>query len=393
MESLWNYYLNFSIKFRLATLCFCYSVCIVATALASQSDSSLIKYGSIVLFIVLGGFFGWLNIWSIDRSTQRAIGYLQTMAQGDLSQTIMIKRNNEVSKMLFAMKGLQDSTRQIIAGIQNTANQLASASELLRTTSARMAQGTEDASQQSDSVSTAVAELASVSDSIMRQCQSMAEKAAQTDSATRSGEETVGNMTAMMGQIERMVIGTTEAVKSLGDTSDRIGDIVVAIEDIADQTNLLALNAAIEAARAGEQGRGFAVVADEVRKLAERTTSSTREIQSIIGSLQGEVRNVVSSMEQSASSVRTGTQDVQLSSRAINTIKEQITPLIDHVSQVATAAEEQSATSASITDSIRHISQVIHDAASGAGQTEQSAAELARSAADLQQLVNRFKLT
>jgi len=393
MNTLWNYYLNFSIKFRLTVLCVCYSLCILAAGFTAQFHEPLIKYGSTAVFIVLGAAFGWANIWSINRPIQRAIAYLQTMASGDLSENITILRKNEFSRMLVAMKGLQDSMRTMIQGMQGTSAHLTSASELLSTTSSQIAAGTENASEQSDSIKAAVDEMASVSATISHSCQEMAEKASGTNNATRSGEETIISMTSMMGEIERMVIGTMEAVKALGANSERIGDIVVAIGDIADQTNLLALNAAIEAARAGDQGRGFAVVADEVRSLAERTTSATREVQSIIASLQGDVKNVVGSMEQSASSVRSGTKDVQLSSQAIGTIKEHIIPLIDHVSQVATAAEEQSATSSTITESIRHISEVIHDAAAGAHRTEQAAAELARSAQELQQMISRFKLT
>lgn len=392
MDTLWNFYLNFPIKLRLALLCLCYSLCIIAEGITAQSDSSLIKYGSMALFIVLGGIFGWINVWSIYRPIQRAIGYLQTMARGDLGQEIVINRNNEISKMLAAMKELQKSMQDIIAGIRNMANSLSGASEQLRTTSVQIAEGTEHASVQSKSVTLAVDEMASVSATISQNCQEMADKAAGTNSATQSGEETIAKMTTMMGEIERMVIGTMDAVKALGANSERIGDIVFAIEDIADQTNLLALNAAIEAARAGEQGRGFAVVADEVRRLAERTTSSTREVQSIIGSLQGDVKNVMASMEQSAGSVRDGSEDVQLSSHVIGTIKEQVAPLMEYVSQVATAAEEQSAASSSITDSMHQISQMIHDAADGAHDTEHAASELARSAVELQQMVNRFRL-
>ncbi len=393
MNTLWNYYLNFSTKFRLIVLCVCYSFCILAAGFTAQFESPLIKYGSQALFIVLGAGFGWVNIWSINRPIQRAIAYLQTMASGNLSEEIKILRKNEFSRMLAAMRELQSSMRTMIAGMQGTAAHLTSASELLSTTSSQIADGTENASEQSAAISTAVDEMAAVSATISHSCQEMSEKAAGTSGATKRGEETITSMTSMMVEIERMVIGTMEAVKALGANSERIGDIVVAIGDIADQTNLLALNAAIEAARAGDQGRGFAVVADEVRNLAERTTSATREVQSIIASLQGDVKNVVGSMEQSATSVRSGAKDVQLSSQAIGTIKQHIVPLIDHVSQVATAAEEQSATSHSITESMRHISEVIHDAAGGAHQTEQAAAELARSAHELQQMVNRFKLT
>lgn len=223
MQTLWNYYLNFSIKTRLTTLCVCYSICIVAAALTAQSASPLIKFGAPALFIVAGGIFGWINIWSINRPIQRAIGYLETMAGGDLSETVTVLRKNEFSKMFTAMRHLQESMRGIIAGIQQTAGELAGASDQLRATSAQIVEGTEHASEQSDSITTAVDEMASVSIAISHNCQQMAAKAASTDDATRSGETTIFSMTAMMEAIERMVIDTTEAVKALGVNSERIG--------------------------------------------------------------------------------------------------------------------------------------------------------------------------
>jgi methyl-accepting chemotaxis protein len=393
MKALWQFYLNFSIKFRLAILCVCYSICIVAAALAFQSSVMLVKYGSMALFITLGGFFGWINIRTIDGAIQRAIEYLQTMAKGDLSLTINVLRTNELSTMLKAMKALQESMRDMLSRIQTTAGHLAGSSEMLLTVSSQIVEGTGHASVQSDAISAAVDEMASVSATIAQNCQKMADKAEGTDSATVNGEETISRMGSIMGEIEQMVAGTMEAVKALEANSGRIGDIVVTIEEIADQTNLLALNAAIEAARAGDQGRGFAVVADEVRSLAVRTTSATREIQAIIGTLQSDLGNVVDSMEQSTGCVRRGTKDIDLSRQAIGIIKEHIAPLIEHVSLVATAAEEQSATSSGIMENMHHIARMIHDAATGASKTERSATELARSAGELQGMVNRFKLT
>ena len=392
MKTFYNFYLNFTINFRLSLLCFCYSACIIATAVVARFVSTPKLVGAVIFFIIAGAVFGALNIYSISSAIARIINYLQTMAKGDLRNQIVALRNNEISKILRAMNELQESMRSVISGIQDTSGQLASASSDLSRTSENIANGTNKAASETDSVSNAVDDLSSVSVEIAHNCQQMAEKASDTRNSASEGERIIGGMATMMGEIGRMVTDTTTAVESLGANSGHIGAIIASIEEIADQTNLLALNAAIEAARAGDQGRGFAVVADEVRRLAERTTTATREIQTIIDVLQRDVKNVVGSMEQSAKSVHEGTQGVERSNQAIDSIKGQIEVLAMGVAQVATAAEQQSATTAGITTNMHMISQVISNSSHDAQTTRHAASELANSASRLQEMVNRFKL-
>lgn len=392
MQALQSLYFRFSIKVRIAVLCFCYSLCMIAVAILGRSDSLVIRYGSLCLFIVLGAFFGMLNIWGIGSSIKRVIATLQTMAQGDLSQKIVVRNNNEISWILRSIIELQASIRSIISGMQATSGDLATASDNLRQTSERMAVGAEQAVEQTGAAVHAVEELLSVSSDISQNCQVMSGKASETRSATTEGEKTIGEMSQMMNEIGRLVSDTTVAVESLGNNSNQIGEIVGTIEDIADQTNLLALNAAIEAARAGEQGRGFAVVADEVRSLAERTTRATSEIQKIIATLQGDVRNVVSSMEQSSHSVENGVHGVQLSNKAISDIKSHIEVLTDSVAQVATAIEQQSATTAGVMDNIRAITSIIDDVSHGTSNTDKAAGDLASSAGELKAMAGKFRV-
>lgn len=393
MKTLWDMYLNLTIRVRIIILCVCYSFCIIGAGAAgltlSPSATSLV----IILFTVLGTLFSWINIWSITSSINRTIAYLKEMATGDLKRDITIKRNNEVSAILRSLRELQQSVREIVTGIQTTSGQIASSSEQLRQTSSTIADGTENAATQAVSVSTAVDNLAAVSADISNSCLEMSDMAKEAGRVSREGEQVISGMSGTMGAIEEVITETTEAVKSLGSNSTRIGDILATIGEIADQTNLLALNAAIEAARAGEQGRGFAVVADEVRSLAERTASATREIQTIIDALQKDVRNVVSSMEQSSGTVREGGEGVRRSCEAISSILQRIDVLHDHVSQVSTAAAEQSSTTSAMTENMHLITRVISEAASGAEQTEVAASGLAASATELQQMVNRFKLS
>jgi methyl-accepting chemotaxis protein len=195
-----------------------------------------------------------------------------------------------------------------------------------------------------------------------------------------------------MNIIAERVTQTSRTIEALGARSEQIGDIVGTIEDIADQTNLLALNAAIEAARAGEQGRGFAVVADEVRALAERTTKATREIGEMIKAIQNETREAVKAMDEGVREVEKGAMSSQKSGQALEEILDRINEVSMQVNQIATAAEEQTATTGEVTSNIQQITEVVHQTARGAEETATAAAQLAEQAQGLQTLVSQFKL-
>jgi methyl-accepting chemotaxis protein len=185
---------------------------------------------------------------------------------------------------------------------------------------------------------------------------------------------------------------TAKTVEGLGARSDQIGQIIGTIEDIADQTNLLALNAAIEAARAGEQGRGFAVVADEVRALAERTTRATKEIGEMIKAIQKETKGVVAAMEEGMTEVERGTESSVKSGEALEMILTQVNDVTLQVNQIATAAEEQSSSTSEITSNISQITDVIGSTARAAAETASASSQLSREAEHLQELVSQFKL-
>jgi methyl-accepting chemotaxis protein len=214
----------------------------------------------------------------------------------------------------------------------------------------------------------------------------------QASQNAHNGAAVVQETIVGMQMIADKVRESAHTVEALGARSNQIGAIVGTIEDIADQTNLLALNAAIEAARAGEQGRGFAVVADEVRALAERTTRATREIGEMIKAIQSETSGAVLSMEQGVREVEKGMDSSRRSGDALEQILEGINEVTMQVHQIATAAEEQTAVTGEISVNIHQITDVVHQTANGAHETADAAAALAQLAKDLEVLVGRFKL-
>ena len=234
--------------------------------------------------------------------------------------------------------------------------------------------------------------MSATSADIAQNCQIAAEGAQRATKAAQLGAVVVDKTVVVMGQIADKVQQSAQTVEALGERSDQIGAIIGTIEDIADQTNLLALNAAIEAARAGEQGRGFAVVADEVRALAERTTRATREIGEMIKAIQNETRDAVAAMEQGVQQVESGTVEAAKSGQALQEIMQQINDVSMQVNQIATAAEEQTATTKEISSNMIQITEVVHQTSHGAHESATTASQLHGNAEELQRLVRQFKL-
>ena len=312
--------------------------------------------------------------------------------EGDLTRVIPVTSNDELGDLALGINKLIGKIREIMTQIASNALSLSVSAEHLLANSGKMTSGINEAVSQTDMVATASEEMAATSSEIANNCMTAADESNRANATAGAGAEVVERTVGVMSRIADKVRTSATTIESLGSRSDQIGAIIGTIEDIADQTNLLALNAAIEAARAGEQGRGFAVVADEVRALAERTTKATREIGEMIKAIQSETRNAVSTMEDGVREVESGTIEAAKSGEALQDIMQQISSVVTQVSQIATAAEQQTATTSEISHNINNITEVVQVAALGARESADAAQQLAVLSSDLKRLVGLFKL-
>ncbi len=311
---------------------------------------------------------------------------------GDLSRRLDVKGNDEPAQAAYWLNQFIDRISQTISSIIDMSSSLASSTVRLNATAEHMASNAEQVSAQVTTLATASEEMAATGMDIAHNCHLAAESAQRAATTTQKGFEVVKHTVDGICDRGRRTKQNAIAVSSLGERSEQIGAIVSTIEDIADQTNLLALNAAIEAARAGEQGRGFAVVADEVRALAERTTRATKEISGMIRTIQTETKQAIVSMEEGVRGTEKGADEATQLESALHEILEQVTNVTTQISQIATAAEEQTATTSEISHNIQRISEIIEETSKDAQDTAQASSTLSETGESLRRLVELFKL-
>jgi methyl-accepting chemotaxis protein len=394
MNFLINQYYCLTIKNRLFILCVCYSFCIIAVAIAVNNQTGLVRYAVITASILAGFFFGFLNMTGIGNSINRVLDHVKTMADGDVSNKILAFRNNEISKILHGLESLRTSTVETIQPIIEMSNNLLEDSNKLNHTALAISKGAALASQvNADLSSGALNQIITSASDVVRDCSQMkfASDSLRT-LATEEGTAIIG-MTRVIDEIGTSMKSTAKATKSLSDNSNRITEIIGTIEDIADQTNLLALNAAIEAARAGEQGRGFAVVADEVRSLAERTTSATKEIFAIIEGLGREIKNMESVVEKNVLCVEDGRNRAIHSVEAFESINSGVEVLTRLVDDVSLSVGEQMHNMEIISDSMSTIAEAIQQTSGAAQESEEIALTLRKSSEDIAKNAAKYKYT
>ncbi|CAG0957873.1 methyl-accepting chemotaxis protein [Geobacter sp.] len=330
----------------------------------------------------------------VGSSLRMIVDRLRDIAEGDgdLTKRIELSSQDEFGELAACFNAFVEKLHGIIFEVTQNTLQVAAASYQLQATAEQMAHGAEEAASQSGAVASASEELAASTFEIASNCGTVAESTRNANDTATVGATVIQNTVAIMERIAERVRDSARTVESLGVRGTQIGEIISTIEDIADQTNLLALNAAIEAARAGEQGRGFAVVADEVRALAERTSRATREISQMIKGVQEETRGAVATMEQGVREVEKGTVEASRSGDAVREILELFRSLDTQVGEIATTADDQTRTTADISANILTISEIIETTAKGASDSAQAAEGLAHLAEQLKALVGRFRL-
>ncbi len=322
----------------------------------------------------------------------RAAEAARMVAAGDLTVRVDAKANDECGDLGRGFNQMLGNMSEMITHVIAATQEVNAASTQIATTSEEINQGMSSQSSQVTQISAAIEEMSASVIEVARKSADAARNAEQAGESATQGGQIVDETITEINAIRSAVDDSSASVKDLGKRGEQIGQIIAVINDIADQTNLLALNAAIEAARAGEHGRGFAVVADEVRKLADRTTQATEEIGSSISAIQTETGNAVHKMDQGSRQVQTGVSKATTAGQSLAQIVANSREVASMVQSIAAATEEQSATSEEVARSIESIASVTEQSQQGSHQAAQAAAMLADRAGHLQELVGRFRV-
>jgi len=337
-----------------------------------------------------------LRLW-VRQPLAATVEVADRLAAGDLTARIAVRpgrsqdSRNEISHIAHGFNAMAENFRTIVQQIAASTGQLASAAEETSSITRETSEGTQRQQAEIEQVATAMNEMTATVSEVAGNASRAATAASEAEAEAHKGQAVVRQTLQVIDGLAQGIDEADEVVRRLAAESDTIGTVLDVIRGIAEQTNLLALNAAIEAARAGEHGRGFAVVADEVRSLASRTQKSTQEIQEMIQRLQEGAAVAVKAMEKSRSEAKAGVEQANATSETLSVIVAAINSINDLNAQIASAAEEQSAAAQEIDRNINNITDVVAQTADGSAQTASASAELARLAEGLQTLVARFR--
>ena len=326
----------------------------------------------------------------LSESVERMLEKMQKFASGDLTVICIPSKDDEIGKLYHGFNAVVQNMKNMISHLTESIQATASASAEISATAEVMASGSKEQNNQTIEIADAVQKMTTRILENTNNSLNASQSANEAGEIAKEGGQVVEETIKGMNRIAEVVENASQTVKELGKSSNKIGEIIQVIEEIADQTNLLALNAAIEAARAGEQGRGFAVVADEVRKLAERTTKATKEIGMMIKQIQKDTQGAVNSMEQGTVEVNTGKELAKKSGESLEKIINGFEKVVEVVNEVASVSEEQSENAEHISQSVETISSLSLESSVGAEQIAQATEDLNHLTENLQDLAQQF---
>jgi methyl-accepting chemotaxis protein len=358
--------------------------------------TSIIKYltSGLILALLVGAGFAFAVIRAIQVPLKLLGSQVDQVAAGELRNTLDLSRfaSDELGSLARSFRHMQDNLRNIIHDVSMSAEQLTTASEEMSTVAQQSSAGVQKQMHDVELLATSLNELQSTVQEVSRSCNDAAHAASGASTDVQSGLNIVSDAVASTEKVATAMAHASEITSGLENNSRSIGSVLDVIRGIADQTNLLALNAAIEAARAGEQGRGFAVVADEVRTLAKRTQDSTAQVNQIIEQLQAASIEAKKTMELSQEQIVSTVQKAREAGVSIERISHSVLSMADRNNQIATATEEQSTVTESLNHNVVSIQDAATEVSSGAEQTAAACTSLSQLAVNLQGLVSKFKV-
>lgn len=357
--------------------------------------TKIIRVVAIIIIIVgltLSIALGLIITRSVNCGVKELAKTAKKLANGELTSRVDWDSKDELGDVGRAFNQMASEFSTLISQVRQSADQVASAAAMQASTAEKVSAISGNQTSQASIAASSIENLNLAVREIAQKTVEVVSSANEASSMANEGQHVVNKAVVGIQQVATTVSESAQLMASLGQRSDQIGQIVNVIKDIAEQTNLLALNAAIEAARAGEQGRGFAVVADEVRKLAERTATATAEISQMISAIQSETVNAVATMEKGSIEVNDGVTLANQAGQSLQNINSSVKRVVQMIEQISEATRSQSETTNEITKRVEHIASMAKENTSSVDETTQASHDLKKLSADLQQVVSRFKL-
>nr|WP_207283548.1 methyl-accepting chemotaxis protein [Pseudomonas sp. FW300-N2F2] len=359
---------------------------------AESAQARTLQLISTLLALLMGVIAAVIITRQITGPLRETLAVVERIASGDLSQNVIVTRRDELGVLQQGIARMGVTLRDLISGIRDGVTQIASAAEELSAVTEQTSAGVNSQKVETDQVATAMHEMTATVQEVARNAEEASQAAAAADGEARAGDKVVSEAIAQIERLASEVVRSTDAMTVLQQESDKIGSVMDVIKAVAEQTNLLALNAAIEAARAGEAGRGFAVVADEVRGLAQRTQKSTEEIEGLVAGLQNGTQQVAAVMNNSRSLTDSSVALTRKAGESLGNITRTVSNIQSMNQQIAAAAEQQSAVAEEISRSIINVRDVSEQTAAASEETAASSVELARLGNQLQMMVSHFRV-